>query len=369
MLAALVVVVLAATFALVVVGAVHAVQSVEGADASARRATAAEGNALAAVTGSLRWRPSVLTGTSEGGDPAAGGSWRVSWAPAPVVDGSSWLRVGAQAETSAGRARRRDELVFELRREPWAMGVTCVGDADVAAALTVSGSGVYIGGCLRGRENVVFTAAAGAGKPADAVRGEVFPAAAVHGGAGIFARSVEIHDDPSASCEFPDDSDRHVGVPVPETWLAGPSIEFLLAAGAEASAPGAAFSEGVLRLDQVSPAAGAEVTGGRCILLPQMDEVAIEGSPPPDAGRLLVIASGDAVLGSPEGIVRLAGGVVVGGCLEVRGQVVIEGTLHADSLRVEAPLDDRRGARVATGSPVRVPRCRLSWLTGGEDAG
>ena len=70
-----------------------------------------------------------------------------------------------------------------------------------------------------------------------------------------------------------------------------------------------------------------------------MDEVAIEGSLPTDAGRLLVIASGDAVLGSPEGTVRLAGGVVVGGCLEVRGPVVIEGTLHADSLRVDAPLD------------------------------
>ena len=138
------------------------------------------------------------------------------------------------------------------------MGVTCARDAEVAAPLTVSGSGVYVGGCLRGRENVVFTAAAGAGKPADAVRGEVFPAAAVHGGAGIFARNLEIHHDPSVPCEFPDDSDRHAGVPVPEAWLAGPSTEFLLAAGAEASAPGAAFSGGILRLDQVSPAAGAE---------------------------------------------------------------------------------------------------------------
>ena len=81
-----------------------------------------------------------------------------------------------------------------------------------------------------------------------------------------------------------------------------------------------------------------------------MDEVAIEGSPPADAGRLLVIASGDAVLGSPEGIVRLAGGVVVGGCLEVRGPVVIEGTLHAGSLRVEAPLDIVVAPDVATGS-------------------
>jgi hypothetical protein len=339
MLAALLVVVLAATFALVVVGAVRAVQSVEGADAAARRATAAEGDALAAVTRSLRWRPSDTTGTCEGGDPGAGGSWRGSWAPAPLVAGDAWPRVGAQVETSAGRARRRDDLVFELRRESWAMGVTCAGDADVAAPLTVCGSGVYVGGCLRGRENVTFAAAAGPGTPADAVHGDVFPVAGVHGGAGIFAHSIEIHDDPFAAGEFPDDSDRHTGVAVPEAWLGGPSVEFLLAAGVDALAPRSAFSGGVLRLDQVPPAAGAGLTGGRCVLLPQTDEVAIEGSPPADAGRLLVIATGDAVLGSPEGVIRLAGGVVVGGCLEVRGPVVIEGALHAGSLRVEAPLD------------------------------
>ena len=69
MLAALLVVVLAATFALVVVGAVLAVQSVEGADAAARRATAAEGQALAAVTRSLRWRPSASVGAVEGVEP------------------------------------------------------------------------------------------------------------------------------------------------------------------------------------------------------------------------------------------------------------------------------------------------------------
>ncbi len=54
-----------------------------------------------------------------------------------VVAGDAWPRVGAQVETSAGRARRRDDLVFELRSESWAMGVTCAGDADVAAPLTV----------------------------------------------------------------------------------------------------------------------------------------------------------------------------------------------------------------------------------------
>ena len=68
-----------------------------------------------------------------------------------------------------------------LRAEPWASGVTCPGDVEVAAPLVVGGSGVYVGGCLRGRENVSFEEAAGAvpglvaGGPADVVHGETFP--------------------------------------------------------------------------------------------------------------------------------------------------------------------------------------------------
>ena len=171
------------------------------------------------------------------------------------------------------------------------------------------------------------------------VRGELFPTAAVHGGAGIFARGVEIHDDPSVLGEFPDDTDRHAGVPAPATWLAEPSAEFLVAAGVDAAAPGEALSDGVLRLDLLPSAGAAGLTGGRCLLLPPMDEVTIEGSPPADAGRLLVLVTGDAVLGSPGETVRLPGGLVVGGRLEVRGPAVIEGALHAESLRVQAPLD------------------------------
>ena len=339
MLAALLVVVLAATFALVVVGAVRAVQSVEGADAAAWRATAAEGPALAAVARSLRWRPAALGGTAEGTDPEAEGSWRATWTPEPAVAGVAWPRVAAQVVTSAGRAHRHDELVLELRSEAWAMGVTCAGDADVAAPLTVCGSGVYLGGCLTGRENVTFVPEAGFGVPGDAVRGDIFPVAAVHGGAGIFARGVEIHDATGLG-EYQDDSDRHAGVPVPETWLAGPSVEFLLAASVESEAPGPALSEGVLRLDRLSAAGGAEPTGSRCLLLPRMDEVTVEGSPPAP-GRLLVIATGDVVLGRPGETLRLSGGLVVGGCLEVRGPVIIEGSVHAASLRVEAPTDIR----------------------------
>ena len=115
------------------------------------------------------------------------------------------------------------------------MGVTCVADAEVAAPLAVDGSGVYVRRLPQGpgERRLRQAPVAPAGDPVDGVRGDVFPAAAVHGGAGIFARGVEIHDARPAG-EFPDDTDRHAGVPVPDEWLGGPSAEFLLAAEIEA---------------------------------------------------------------------------------------------------------------------------------------
>ncbi len=341
MLAVLLIMVLAATFALVVVGAVQSLQVVEGADASGWRAAAAEKRALAAVVRTLRWHPPATTGTDQGGDAHAAGSWWVSWMPAPAASASGWPRVAAQTVTASGRASHRDDLALELRSEQWAMGVTCVADAEVAAPLTVTGSGVYVGGSLRGRENVRFVQGAGpltpAGVPADGVRGDLFPAAAVHGGAGIFAGGVEVHDAPSPG-EFPDDTDRHAGVPVPEEWLSGVSAEFLLAAEAEATLPGPALTDGRLRLDAVSPATGEELAGGRCLLLPPADEVVIEGSSPAEVGRLLVVVRGDVVLGRPGETLALSGGIVVSGRLAVRGPVIVEGSVHARSFSIDAPM-------------------------------
>ena len=339
MLAALVVMVLAATFALVVVGAVHGLLLVEGADASGWRAAAAEAPALAAATRTLRWHSSFAGGSSRGGE--QGEDWVVRWEPAPPSAGRLWPRELVQVETSAGSATSRDDAVLELRSEPWAMGVTCAGDVDVAAPLEVSGSGIYVGGCLRGRENVSFADAAGRAPtgvaPSDGVRGEEYPSAAVHGGAGIFTGGVEVHD-PSVEGRYPGDTDQHVGLPIGDDWVSGPSVEFFLAAQAEAASPGPALTAGLLRLDQLSPGSGQAAMGGRCMLLPDLDEVDIEGTVPAEAGRLLLIVRGDAVLGRPGVTTALSGGLVVCGHLEVRGPLALQGTLHAGSLDVEAPV-------------------------------
>ena len=173
--------------------------------------------------------------------------------------------------------------------------------------------------------------------PADGVRGDVYPSAAVHGGAGIFTEGVEIHDPPSEG-RFPGDTDQDTGLAIGNDWVGGPSVEFLLAAQAEATSPGTALEAGLLRLDQLSLASGQASGEGRCILLPQRDEVDIEGTVPAGAGRLLLMVRGDAVLGSPGVTTELSGGLVVCGHLEIRGPLALEGTLHAGSLDVEAPV-------------------------------
>ena len=104
MLAALLIMVLAATFALIVVGAVHSLQVVERSDAAGRRAEAAAGKAVAATTAALRWRPGAWSGTIEGQDPSSRESWQATWAPAPPVAGG---RVATPPGAGLGRGGRR----------------------------------------------------------------------------------------------------------------------------------------------------------------------------------------------------------------------------------------------------------------------
>ena len=189
----------------------------------------------------------------------------------------------------------------------------------------------------------------------------MFPVAAVHAGPGVFARDAEIHDVPG-SVDYPDDSDRHSGVQFPAAWLDAPSAEFLLAAGAAATPLGPWFGDGRLRLAELPPAAGTDAVEGRCIVLPAVDEVVIEGSPSPAAGRLLIVVRGDAVVGGPGEAVELTGGLVVCGHLTVRGAFTLRGSLHAGSLRIAAetlvsvPSDWRERPLPGAARPTLVER-------------
>jgi hypothetical protein len=340
LLAALVVMVLAATFALALVGAVHALQLVADADAGAQRASRLESTAAGEVLGRLRWAPQQASGSLTGPGQSAREQWTAEWETAPPSPTSPWPRRSLRIAATASTARRVGRQNVELRVEDWAVGVSCAHDADVAAGLTLTGSGFYVGGCLRGREQVSFGAGdAGVtadGRPIDGARSDDCQVAAAHAGAGIFAGGVEIHD--LSTGEYAADGDPHAGVLPPVAWVAGPSPEFLAAAEAEATSAGDALQDGSLHLDAIGAADPLQMLSGRCIFVSGLDEVTIEGVAGGDAGRLLVIVAGDAVVGQPGSRVALRGGLVVCGHLRVRSDLAVEGSLHAGSLDVEAPV-------------------------------
>ena len=327
LLAVLVVMVLAATFALAVAGAVHSLQLVEAADADAGRASRLEATATGQVLRHLRWAPIQASGSSSGADAALQEQWTCG------ASGAAF----EEADTAA-KAHVAGAATVEMRVEDWAVGVSCEHDADVAARLTVSGSGLYVGGCLRGREEVSFgVGGAGLtadGRPVDGARGADCPVAAAHAGAGIFAGGAEVHDPPVAV--YADDGDQHAGTPPLPAWVTGPSAEFLAAAQSEATPVGDALYDGSLHLDAIRAADPSEMVAGRCIVVTGLDEVTIEGMAAEDAGPLLVIVTGDAVIGQPGVPVLLRGGLVVCGRMRVRSEFRLDGTLHAGSLEVDA---------------------------------
>ena len=159
-------------------------------------------------------------------------------------------------------------------------------------------------------------------------------AAAAHAGAGIFAGGAEVHDPPVAV--YADDGDQHAGTPPLPAWVTGPSAEFLAAAQSEATPVGDALYDGSLHLDAIRAADPSEMVAGRCIVVTGLDEVTIEGMAAEDAGPLLVIVTGDAVIGQPGVPVLLRGGLVVCGRMRVRSEFRLDGTLHAGSLEVDA---------------------------------
>ena len=157
LLAALVVTALAAVFAAAAVAAVSARQSIVSADVANARAQAAAKEALTRVCLELRRHPAALEGELSGAATTAGGeAWQASWVAADTAAGVPWPVAVVQLEGSYGDARKRLSAVVELRAEPVPQGMVAAGDVDLQAPLRVIGSGLYTGGCVRGREWLEF---------------------------------------------------------------------------------------------------------------------------------------------------------------------------------------------------------------------
>lgn len=361
MLAAVAIAAAAGVVALVAVTAVSARQKVVADDAAARAATMAARRGIDEAAAQLRRRPEVgAGGTLIGVD--GDSTWRVSWTAgetAPNAD--AWPAVNVGAIGRLGPTRTTLSSVLELRRAPWAAGVVCAADVELTAPMTVAGSGAYVGGCLRGREHIMFEWAPGATPvagedPVDGVHGDRYAIAAVHAGGSIWAAGVEIHE-AGASVLWPGDSDADTPGALVDDLVAAPPAESLAALGEEAAVPADAglTTAGDIDLAALSlrlPAAA----GGRLVLVREAgDEVVVSGVMSESADPLVVVVEGDAVLGRLGSATTLRGALVVLGTLEVRGSCGVEGSLYARSLIVKAALD------VAVTADWR--RRPLTWVT------
>jgi hypothetical protein len=233
-----------------------------------------------------------------------------------------------------------------MRAEPCAQGVMVSGDVELRAPMRVKGSGLYSGGCLRGREWLSF-GDEGAASAEDGVHPDVWALAAAHALGSIWAEGQEIHtvDAAQGLSRWATDSDTHTV----EQGLAGllttPGPELLCALREHSAAPGAALADGVLDLSLLPACgrpgdAGTIAPAGYVVLVrPEGDaDLLVVGRRPADACPITLVVDGDAVVGQPgltptEGL----GALVVTGRLEIQGPTHHVGHICAASLTVTAP--------------------------------
>jgi hypothetical protein len=370
LLAALVITSLAGVFAATCVSAVTARFDVAAADAGGLRAHVALCQGLDDVGARLRRWPSAREGSYRAVPANRDDStWQATWTSLPTtVAGFPQVRVDLEA--SAGGANARLSAVVDLRAEECAQGIQVAEDIELRAPVDVSGSGVYCGGSVRGREWLRFgdddempTGAAPAG---DNVHGDRWPEAAVHAAGGIWAVGEEIHQSTTAAL-WSADTDTHTGETGASAMTTSPSAGLMCFVREQALPSGEALSNDVLHLDQLPSQAsgptGSETEGeGYAVFVRavESDAVRIVGERPVGACPLTLIIDGDAQVGYPGEEVSVAGALVVLGALDISGPLRLEGHLQARSLCVNAPAqlvvpsDWRQHPQAGLASPTIV---------------
>lgn len=342
LLAVLVVTALAAVFAAAAVAAVSAQQSIVRADVASARAQAAAREALARVCLELRRHPSALEGElSSSGVSFGGATWQASWVAADRGPSISWPAAAVRVEGWCGEARKGLSAVLQLRAEPVPQGLVAGGDVELQAPLRVTGSGLYCGGCVRGREWLEF----GSLEPADGVHGDVWPQAGAHALGGVWSAGEEIHAGPEAGAESPYDTDMHTGDNEVARLVAPPDASLLVAVRDAAIAPGEALHDDVLDLAQLplsrplSAGAGPGDDGYVVVATAaEGAELRLVGARPPGACPIVLVVQGAAALGEPSVPTAFDGALLVLGSLRVCGPSVLRGHLFARDLLVSAPL-------------------------------
>jgi len=335
------------------------------------RAQAVAKQALARVCLELRRHPAALEGGLSSAPTTAGGeAWQASWVAADTAAGVPWPVAVVQLEGSYRDARKHLSAMLQLRAEPVPQGMVAAGDVDLQAPLRVTGSGLYTGGCLRGREWLEFGSldpAAGTTPPADGVRGDVWPQAGVHALGGVWSSGGEIHATPEAGAEYPYDTDMDTSDNDVSRFVAPPDAALLTTLRDAAVAPGAALHDGILDLTDLplSRPPGSAAGGwedGYVVVATAAEgaELRLVGVRPPGACPIVLVIPGAAALGQPDVSTAFDGALLVLGSLHVCGPSVLGGHVFVRDLLVSAPLtlqlaaDWRMKQRAGLASPVLV---------------
>jgi len=379
MLAALLVAVVAALFAGVAVAAALGTLDVTASDCAHTRARAAAETGVELGLHRLCWlllRPDATLGCeiqgangAVGGEDAGGATADLTAVTLETVEavGLGWplatRLVRVTGEASCGRASARTVSLVTLQPTAMPRGISVTEDADVQAAIGASGCGLYVGGVVRGRENVSFSAPVGEEATGDSAPdhawGGRWPVAGVHAGGGIWAAGVEIRDLDPLPPAYANDTVA-VGV---QDLVKLPDAAWLASARAHALDPADAFAGGVLHLDRLPPAlptgepGSAEVAGVAdpaagflvCVSSKDVDGgVIVVGRRDPAWAPVTVVVEGDARLGDPSSppldvddsgpTVSFRGALVATGYLEVAATSSITGHLACRRLLVAAPL-------------------------------
>lgn len=287
----------------------------------------------------LRWAPNAITGCETEADDR--GAWSAEWIPA--ASSSPFNRVTLRVTSRLSGAASALEALVELRPESFAAGVVVNGDADFDHDATISGSGLYAGGDLRGRERLSFIGQNGS-VALDGVHGDTWPLAAVHALGEITAAGGEIHFT-GESASWPLDTDVHTGERDALGFSRKPDPLLLAALREHASSTGDALAQNVLDLSLLPPDppddARADALGYVVFVTPRNGEpLHIIGTRPPGSCRIALVVAGDATVGDAAATpVTTSGAIVVTGRLTVCESTTLHGHLYAGALDVAGQLD------------------------------
>ncbi len=343
LLAAVAIGALAGILAAAALAAVSARESVVQSDRAAEQASSEAQAGLRRACRSLRQGAPVVGGSIVSSRAAApDGHWSATLTSASSAVGGAWATVGIDVSASAGRARQRLRAVAELRAQPPAQGVAVAGDVTLGAPLSISGSGLYSGGSVRGREWVTFAPSVSGAAGPDHVHGESWPVAGVHALGGIWAHGSEVHEVDDGP--YPADTDTHTTSAEPLPDLRPPDAAALAALQEDALPAGAALENDVLDLallpDEPPCRDPAPSFGGYVVVLERAigARVRVVGRRAASACPVTLVLASDAEFGAQGAPVKLSGAIVGLGAVTIAGDTQLNGHLYARGLSIDAPF-------------------------------